>query len=303
MTTRIYSHPAIFLHDRYASHPVMAYNRIESVYLAVADIPGIEVVDAEPVPLTFFELFHDQVYLHHLQDNAPKNVSDRYALDDETVMNRYTVPALQLSVGAIKMAIDDVFRDQIINAFCPVYAGHHALPELGMGFCFTNAMAIGARYAGQLGYLRIAVIDFDTHSGNGTVVGLKDDPRFLFAETYQIGFPGRPLMRHEQPANIHRIQTDQDQHARMSWQRAWRVELLPKIKAFQPEIILCSAGFDAHRNDPLGLTQLEDEDYVWITSELINIQPRIVSVLEGGYSIADTARCARLHVEGLTIRN
>ena len=85
----------------------------------------------------------------------------------------------------------------------------------------------------------------------------------------------------------------------MSWQIAWLDQLLPAIKAFQPEIILLSAGFDAHRNDPLGLTQLEDEDYVWITRELLGIQPRNVSVLEGGYSLPDTARCARLHVETL----
>lgn len=299
MTTKIYSHPDIFLHDQLAHHVVMKNNRIESVYSAIVDVCGIEIVNAKPAPLSFFELFHDRAYLDHLQNNAPKNDNDRYALDDETIMNRYTLPALQLSVGAIKMAIDDIYTDQIINAFCPVYAGHHALPELGMGFCFTNAIAIGAKYAAQLGYQHIAVVDFDTHSGNGTVIGLKDDLRFLFAETYQMGFPGRPLMRHEHPSNVHRIETDQDQYARASWKSAWQEVLLPKIKAFQPEIILISAGFDAHRNDPLGMTYLEDEDYVWITGELVSIQPRIVSVLEGGYSLLDTARCARLHVKSL----
>lgn len=299
MTTKIYSHPDIFLHDKHAHHVVMKGNRIETVYSAVVDISGVEVVNAEPVPLNFFEIFHDRNYLDHLQNNAPKTSSDRYAIDDETVMNSNTLTALKLSVGAVKMAIDDVRAGKVINAFCPVYAGHHALPELGMGFCFTNAMAIGAKYAGQLGYQRIAVVDFDTHSGNGTIVGLKDDPRFLFAETYQIGFPGRPLMRNEHPSNIYRVETNQDQFARASWQRAWEDILLPMVKAFQPEIILISAGFDAHRNDPLGMTHLEDEDYVWVTGELVSIQPHIVSILEGGYSLSDTARCASLHVQGL----
>jgi acetoin utilization deacetylase AcuC-like enzyme len=168
-----------------------------------------------------------------------------------------------------------------------------------MGFCFINTIAISALYATQLGYRRIAVADFDTHSGNGTIVALKDDTRFLFTETYQAGFPGRPLLPNEHPCNIHRIEIEQGQHARTSWQTAWQDDLLPKIKAFQPEIILVSAGFDAHRNDPLGKTKLDDEDYVWITHELLTIQPHIVSVLEGGYSLDDTARCARLHVEGL----
>jgi len=180
-----------------------------------------------------------------------------------------------------------------------VYAGHHALPDLAMGFCFTNTIAIAARYAASLGYQRIAVADFDTHSGNGTIAALKNDERFLFVETYQMGFPGRTLMRDERPANIHQVQVDYGQNARRSWQMAWREQLLPKLKAFRPEIILLSAGFDAHRNDPLGMTQLEDEDYAWLTHEFLAIQPRIVSLLEGGYSLADTARCARLHVETL----
>lgn len=303
MNTRVYSHPNIFLHDHHADHVAMKNNRIETIYAAVANLPGIEVIDAEPAPLDFFELFHERAYLEHLQNHAPKTVGERYALDDETVMNFHTLPAMQLSVGAVKMAIDAVHAEQITNAFCPVYAGHHALPELGMGFCFTNAIAIGARYAAYLGYQRIAVADFDTHSGNGTIVALKDDPRFLFTETYQTGFPGRPLMPNEHPCNIHRIEAEQGQHARASWQTAWRNDLLPRIKVFQPEIILVSAGFDAHRNDPLGKTKLEDEDYVWITRELLAIQPHIVSVLEGGYSLADTARCARLHVEELASWN
>jgi len=299
MTTKIYCHPDIFLHDRFAHHEVMKFNRIETIYHSVATIPTVGVIEANSAELSLFELFHSKAYLSYLVTNAPKTDDEQWPLDDETVMNRYTLPALALSVGAVKMAIDDVYDDKVKNSFCPVYPGHHALPDMGMGFCFTNTVAIGARYAAGLGYKRIAVADFDTHSGNGTIVGLKNDEHFLFTETYQAGFPGRALLPKEHPKNIHQVQVDYGENARLSWQIAWRDNLLPKIKAFRPEIILLSAGFDAHRSDPLGMTQLEDDDYVWLTHELLSIQPRIVSVLEGGYSLLDTARCARLHVETL----
>lgn len=299
MITTIFWHPDIFLHDRHANHAVMKNNRIETIADAVVHIPGVLAVQAEPVSRDQLELVHEKEYLNDLFEHAPTADGETYPLDPETVMNRYTMPAMLLSIGAIKMAVDAVHQGQAANAFCPVYAGHHAMPRRGMGFCFTNGIAIGAKYAATLGYTRIAVADFDTHSGNGTLIALKDNERFLFAETYQPGFPGRFISSYDQPKNIVRELVETGLSSRESWKQAWRGRLLPAIERFRPEIILVSAGFDAHENDPQGMTRLKDEDYTWITRELLRIQPRIVSALEGGYSLPDTARCARLHAEAL----
>lgn len=299
MSTTIFWHPHIFLHDRNAWHQTMLPDRIETIHAAASVVPGITQVLATPVPLEQLELVHTSEYVRDLQQNAPKTLGETYAFDPETRMNFYTLEALRLSVGAVCQAIDAVHSGRTTNAFCPVYAGHHAVPARAMGFCIVNATAIGAKHAASLGYPRIAVADFDTHSGNGTLVALQHDPQFLFVETYQPGFPGRFISRYNVPPNILQVETATGPVGRQSWRDSWEYTLLPALAKFQPEILLVSAGFDAHENDPLGMTYLQDEDYSWLTRELVRIQPRIVSVLEGGYSLPDASRCAALHVAEL----
>lgn len=298
-TTTIFWHPDIFLHDRHGQHQAMLPERIETIQKAVSNVPGISERLAAPAPLSRFELVHAREFIHDLQLNAPKVPGEIYEFDSDTIMNPQTLQTLKLSVGAVCEAVDAVHENQTTNAFCPVYAGHHALPARAMGFCFTNAIAVGAKYAATLGYSRIGVADFDTHSGNGTLIALQNDPRYLFVETHQPGFPGRFISRFNTPPNVLQFETATGSAGRISWRDAWEYKLLPALSKFQPEILLVSAGFDAHKNDPLGLTNLEDEDYIWLTREFARIQPHIVSVLEGGYSIPDVSRCARLHVEML----
>jgi len=271
----------------------METTRIRRIYDRVATVPGVELAQTFRAGKTLFELNHTAEFVSHLFEVAPQG-DEQYRFDDETVMNRHTLRALQLSVGAVCQAVDEVLSGRVTNAFSVGYAGHHATPDGAMGFCFVNAVAIGARYALARGVQRIAVVDFDTHSGNGTVVSFfEPDERVIFAETFQPGFPGA-FLPHGAPAHILREQCESAKDFSDAWAR-----LLPKLAAHRPELILVSAGFDAHVTDPLGVMGLADSAYSWIGRELTSITPCIVATLEGGYNVDTTARCASLFVSEL----
>jgi acetoin utilization deacetylase AcuC-like enzyme len=293
MTTKVFSHPDIFLHDAAAQHCAMETTRIRRIYDRVSAVSGVELAQPYLAGRELFELNHTNEFVSHLFEVAPQG-EERYEFDGETVMNRHTLRALQLSVGAVCQAVEEVLSARATNAFSVGYAGHHATPDRAMGFCFVNSVAIAARYALARGVQRIAVVDFDTHSGNGTVVSFfEPDERVMFAETYQPGFPGA-FLRHGAPPHILREKCKSAKDFAHAWTR-----LLRKLAAHRPELILASAGFDAHMTDPLGVMGLADSAYSWIGRELVRITPRIVATLEGGYNVDTTARCASLFVSEL----
>jgi acetoin utilization deacetylase AcuC-like enzyme len=296
MTTGLYHHPDIFLHDAEANHVAMAANRIAQVYEAVAAVPGVELVKAELATLQQIERNHDATFIANLIQRTPTEKGKESRIDSETVLNRHTWRAMQLSAGAACQAVEAVFDRTITNAFCPVYAGHHAQHRQAAGFCFINSVAIAAHHAIARGAQRIAILDIDTHSGNGTVLSFLGNPKILFAETYQPGYPGSFMPGHC-PDNIlrHRVS------APYQFWHAW-YEMLSKVNEFKPELILVSAGFDAHNNDPLGQIRLRDQDYSRIARNILDISPHVVACLEGGYDVPTTARCAALFVKELLAR-
>lgn len=293
MTTRIYHHPDIFLHDAEADHVAMASNRIAQVFQAVAAVPGVELVQAEPATLAQIERNHDAEFIANLIVRAPTEQGRQHRIDNETILNRHTWRAMQLSAGAACQAVDAVLDGQATNAFCPVYAGHHAQSDHAGGFCFINSAAIAAHHALARGARRVAVLDIDTHSGNGTVLSFRENPSVLFAETYQDGYPGF-FLPGGCPANILRRRVASPFQCIQAWEG-----MLAEVAQFQPELIIVSAGFDAHINDPLGHIQLLDKDYVKIAQSILAVSPHVVACLEGGYDVPTTARCAALFVQEL----
>lgn len=289
MALGLFWHPDIFLHDKHAHHAVMAEQRIATVTDTLLAVDGIAPELALPASLEQLQLAHAPDYLAMLAsaDELPEGAT--VTLSPDTAMNRHTWWALRLSAGAVCQAIDAVRAQRVAHAFNPVYAGHHAQHAAAGGFCFINSVLVGARYAQAQGVNRIAVLDFDVHSGNGTVMGLLNRPEFLFAETYQPGYPGAFLKKIIRPAHILRKKCSR----RSDFLRAW-TGFFETLRAWQPELVLVSAGFDAHRADPLGTLELVDADYEWLAKELLGLAAPVVATLEGGYSVPDVARCAAL---------
>lgn len=288
LLTQLYGHPDIFLHDSAADHGAMAHNRLEHIYNVVSQTPNVQLVEAIPASRSVLELAHTAAFVEKLHRAAP-DAGETFGFDNETVMNEHTLRTLLLSAGAACQAVDAVLDGMAKNAFCVTYAGHHATPDKAMGFCFTNPVAIAGKHALARGVQRLAVLDIDTHSGNGTVMAfLNDGASVLFAETYQPGYP-LACMPSEFPSHIHRHKVRNPNE----FVRYWR-DLLSTVRAFGPELILVSAGFDAHQADPLGRQGLSDEHYRWIAGQIAAITPRMVAVLEGGYNLGSTSRCASI---------
>ena len=267
--------------------------RISDIHTAVAAVNGVRVELSNPASREQFERVHEPDYLNLLANTAGLPAGELFAFDRETRMSRHSWRALELSAGGVCQAIDAVMAGHAAHAFNVGYAGHHAQADRASGFCFTNPIAIGALHARARGLSRIAVLDIDTHSGNGTILTLLDKPEFLFAETYQQGYPGS-FLPGTRPPHILREKCNKAREFTYAWTR-----LFEKLKDYQPELVLVSAGFDAHRADELGMPGLSDEHYRWVADGIAALGAPVVATLEGGYSVQDTARCAALFTSRL----
>ncbi|MEE9453632.1 MAG: histone deacetylase family protein [Paracoccaceae bacterium] len=232
------------------------------------------------------------------------------ALDPDTHMSAGSLNAAYRGVGAITTAVDMVIQGQAHNAFCAIRPpGHHAELKTPMGFCLFGNIAIGAKHALEAhGLSRVAIMDFDVHHGNGTQNLVWDDARIFFASTHQMPlYPGSGAA-HERGAhdNVLNVPLDPDTGG-AEFRAAMEAQILPAIDAFQPELILISAGFDAHRADPLANLNWVEEDFVWATNALCDLADkhcagRVVSTLEGGYNLDALAASCALHVNTLMER-
>jgi acetoin utilization deacetylase AcuC-like enzyme len=226
------------------------------------------------------------------------------ALDPDTHMNPYTVPAALRAAGAAVHATDLVIQGEAPTAFCAIRPpGHHAEHAAAMGFCFFNNVAVGARHALDVhGLQRVAIIDFDVHHGNGTEDIFKGDDRVLMCSIFEKGlypFSG------EQAAGPNMVNVGLPPRSGSEAFRAAVTEhWLPALHAFKPQMLFISAGFDAHREDDMGNLGLVEADYAWVTQQVMAIarehaQGRVVSCLEGGYVMSPLARSVAAHVRVL----
>ncbi|WP_348765122.1 histone deacetylase family protein [uncultured Salinisphaera sp.] len=304
MTTAYFSHSSCPLHDMGRGHP-------EAPARLVAIEKGMSVVgadrrvarrDAPQAPLDAIKRVHSPAYVDELVTFAPTR--GRVRLDDDTYMNGHSLTAALHSAGAVVAATDAVLAGEAANAFCAVRPpGHHAERDRAMGFCFFDNVAVGAAHALHAhGLRRVAILDFDVHHGNGTEDVLGNEPRALFCSSYQ-----SPLFPFTSDDNGHDTLVKTPLKAgtpgsvfRQAVERDW----LPALDAFAPEMIFVSAGFDAHRSDPLADLMLEAEDYQWVTERIAEAADRlcdgrVVSTLEGGYALDALAASSAVHIQAL----
>jgi len=239
-----------------------------------------------------------------VRDHTPKVDGETYPLDADTLLCSHSYQAALRAAGAALAATDAVIAGTVSNAFCSIRPpGHHARPSEPMGFCLFNNVAIAAHHAlDGHGYERVAIIDFDVHHGNGTAEAFRDDPRVLMASFYQ--HPFYPYIEPE-PCSPTSINIPVPARSKGDVVRPLITEhWLPALHAFKPEMIFISAGFDAHRDDDIGGMGLVEDDYAWITREIMAVarqhcQGRIVSCLEGGYNLSALGRSVVAHLKVL----
>jgi len=248
---------------------------------------------------------HDSAYVDLIFENAPSQ--GIVQLDPDTAMNSYSLAAARRAAGAGLLAVDALMAGRVQNAFCAVRpCGHHATQTRSMGFCIFNNVAVAAAYALEAkGLERVAIVDFDVHHGNGTEDMFSANPwreRVLMASFFQ--HPFYPNTGTVNPApnmiNVPLPAGSGGAAAKSALEQYW----MPALEQFKPQMIVISAGFDAHREDLLGGMALIEEDYAWLTRELMALaarhsQGRIVSMLEGGYNLSALGRSAVAHVRTL----
>jgi acetoin utilization deacetylase AcuC-like enzyme len=264
--------------------------------------PLLEHIEAPQAPLEAITRAHAPEYVEVLRERAP---SRGYApLDPDTAMNPASWDAALHAAGAVVEAIDRVIAGSLANAFCAVRPpGHHARPDAAMGFCLLNNIAIGALHALEFhGLERVAIIDFDVHHGNGTEEIFSGDERVLMASFFQ--HPFYPYSGTENPAknmvNVPLAAGTAGDKVRAVVDEIW----MPRLEQFEPQLVMISAGFDAHREDDLGQMSLVEADYAYITTRLMELAARhcngrIVSSLEGGYNLSALGRSVVAHVRTL----
>lgn len=312
-TTGYFSHRSCKLHEMGAGHPEcpQRLDAIEDRLLLTGVMDALERCDAPEASLSSIELAHDRMHVAALQGlseqlrQAQNAGGPAYvALDTDTSMNIHSWQAALHAAGAAIAATDAVLQGHMDNAFCAVRPpGHHATRNQSMGFCVFNNVAIAALHAlHRHGLSRVAIVDFDVHHGNGTEHILAGDPRALMVGFFQ--HPFYPFRGDAPPAdnmlNVPVAAYTRGPEIRELVSDVW----LPKLHAFRPEMIFISAGFDAHRDDDMGQMGLTEQDYVWLTEAIQEVaqrhaKGRIVSCLEGGYSMDALARSVEAHVRVL----
>ncbi len=304
MTISIISHPDCALHEMGAHHPESParLSAIEDQLLA----SGLDIVlQHHEAPLATREQLcrvHDADYVEQIFLKSPKE--GQTWLDPDTAINPFSLSAALRAAGAAVLGVDLVMNAESSAVFCNVRPpGHHAEHDRAMGFCIFNNVAVGAAHALQVYKLkRIAIVDFDVHHGNGSEDIFREEPKVLFCSTYQ--HPFYPFSGNENSAQ-HIVDvplpagTDGP-----AFRDAVTTHWLPRLEAFQPELVLISAGFDAHVEDDMAGLSLTEQDYAWVTTEVKKIadkyaKGRIVSTLEGGYALSALGRSVAAHVNAL----
>ncbi|HEX7792264.1 MAG TPA: histone deacetylase family protein [Afipia sp.] len=306
MPTLYYHHEASLHHETPQGHPERP-DRIRAIEVGLSEerFKPLVRVEAPEVDLDIVALCHSNEYIDELRHIAPKE--GIIYLDGDTSMSPGTLEAALRATGGAVAAVDAVMTSTKTNAFVGTRPpGHHAETSKPMGFCFFDSAAIAARYAQRkYGIARAAVVDFDVHHGNGSQEIFWSDPSVMYASTHQMPlFPGTGSMQERGDRDTVVNAPLRAGNGSREFREAFDLAILPRLEAFAPELIVISAGFDAHWRDPLGSLELREEDYAWVTRKLMEIadksaQGRIVSVLEGGYDLQGLRDSVAVHIAAL----
>ena len=304
--TILYSHPQFLDHETGRGHPERV-DRLRAISQALEDEKFSFLERLQPPQAAREQILrvHTARHVDHVLETVP--TTGLAFLDTDTPVSPGSGLAALHAAGAVCDAVDLVLGGKARNAFCAVRPpGHHAEPDRAMGFCLFNNIAIGALHALEAhGLKRVAVIDFDVHHGNGTEAVAREDARIFFGSSHEWGnYPGtgRPE-DHGRYGNLLNVALPHGAGSH-DFRAGIEDQLLPALDAFEPELIFISAGFDAHRADPLGGITLDDNDFAWATEKLCRMaearcQARIVSSLEGGYDLPALAASAAAHLTAL----
>jgi acetoin utilization deacetylase AcuC-like enzyme len=306
VTTLLLSHPASCGHEMGPGHPERP-DRIRAVERVLEDeaFRSLARAQAPRASRTALLRVHPESYVAAIERAAPSEGFTR--LDADTLMSPGTLEAAMRAAGGATCAVDEVMSGRAVNAFVATRPpGHHAERATPMGFCFFNNAAVAARHAQTIhGAERVAIIDFDVHHGNGTQEIFWNDASVMYGSTHQMPlYPGSGAAsergEHGQIVNAPLRAGDGGD----AFRAAFDATILPRLAAFSPDLIVISAGFDAHRLDPLGGLKLDEADFAWATRRLTEIAERscdrrVVSLLEGGYDLVGLSRSAAAHVAAL----
>jgi len=305
MVTTLITHPDCLEHQTPDGHPERAA-RLQSVLTAL-DAPDFSRLirrQADLATIDDLARVHDRAYVEQVLSRIP--MSGVFNFDPDTSVSPGSRNAILRAAGALVQATTIVMCGDSDNVFCAVRPpGHHALPNRAMGFCLFNNVAVGAASARAAHALnRVAVVDFDAHHGNGTEAMFLSDPGMFYASTHQYPlFPGTGSVGQTRPANIVDLPLPPGAGG-TEFRRAFSETLLPALDRFNPQLIFISAGFDAHKDDPIADLQLVEDDYFWATEAICEVARRrcfgrVISTLEGGYDLNALARSSSAHVRAL----
>ena len=305
MSLGLFTHPDMLDHRPGAGHPERP-ERLAAILAALQDASDLDLQSFEAPLAADVDLLrvHSQAHLDGLAGMKPG--SGLAYIDPDTALSAGSLPAARRAAGAVVQAVREVAAGRMQRAFCAVRPpGHHAGPDRAMGFCLYSNVAIGARAAQAAGLKRVAVIDFDVHHGNGTQDAFWEDQTLMLASVHQS--PAYPGTGHPGETGVGNIvnHTVAPGAPREAWRRAFD-GLMAKVDAFGPDLILVSAGFDAHARDPLAQQALEAEDYGWASRAITALARarcggRIVSSLEGGYDLQALGQSTLAHVRALQV--
>jgi acetoin utilization deacetylase AcuC-like enzyme len=286
-----------------ARHPERP-ERLGAVLDALADAAGLDL-DRREAPLVDradLERVHPARFIDAIEVAAPSEGLRR--IDEDTAMSPGSLTAARRAAGAVAAAVRAVAAGEIDRSFCAIRPpGHHAEPGQAMGFCLYSNVAVAARVAQAEGLNKVAVIDFDVHHGNGTQAVFEDDPTLFFASVHQWPcYPGSGRPNERGVGNVRNAVVAPESEPAV-WRAAFE-SLMAPLDDFAPDLILISAGFDAHVRDPLAEQRLEAEDYAWATRAILSVARsrcggRVVSSLEGGYDLVGLGQSALAHVRAL----
>ena len=302
---QLYTHAVCLQHDPGPGH-AESPARLRAVLKAL-DQDRFAVIDRVEAP----RATREQLLRVHTTDHVDRILSitpvdETVRLDEDTLMSPASAEAGLRAAGALVAAVDAVMQGSANRAFCAVRPpGHHATADTAMGFCLFNNVAVAAAHAlAAHGLKRVAIADFDVHHGNGTQDIFQREPRVLFLSSHQSPlYPGTGSVEEKGVGNVINAPLSPGDGS-YEFRELWNGALLPRLHAFKPQLLLISAGFDAHRNDPLADIRLQTEDYAWITERLVDVarthaEGRVVSTLEGGYDLTALAASTSAHVAAL----